>query len=101
MPMLLEDISLFCEDFKANKQHYRKGWDSGFMSFDYWQNLAGETAGILKRHKVNMLRSSRVFSDQLYFTYTSLFVTNRIVKYAAKGSQNEKFKQAVNLLFNP
>jgi len=101
MPLLLEDIRQFCEDFKAGKEEYRKAWDSGFMSFDYWQTLAEETAGILKRHTVNMVRSSRVFSDQLYFTYTSLFVTDRIVKYAAKGSQDEKFKQAVILLFNP
>ncbi|MGM9475278.1 hypothetical protein ACS5PU_02565 [Pedobacter sp. GSP4] len=101
MPLLLEDIRQFCDDFKANKEQYRKDWDSGFISFDYWQSLAGETAGILKRHTFNMVRSSRVFSDQLYFTYTSLFVTDRIVKYAAKGSQNEKFRQAVVLLFNP
>jgi len=46
-----------------------------------------------------MLKSSRVFSDQLFFSYTSLFVTDRIIKYAQQYSENEKFKQAVTLLF--
>lgn len=46
-----------------------------------------------------MQRSSRVFSDQLYFTYTSLFVTDRIIKYTEHQNQNSKFRQAVSLLF--
>jgi len=97
IPLLIEDIAAFCEDFKANKAVYRPLWKNGFMSFDYWQGLAEETAGILKKHKHGM-KSSRVFSDQLYFTYTSLFVTDRILKYADK-CDNEKFRLAAQLLF--
>ncbi|KRT15967.1 hypothetical protein ASU31_10690 [Pedobacter ginsenosidimutans] len=99
IPMILEQISAFCEDFKTNKEDYRQNWDSGFMSFNYWQSLAEETAGIIKKHGYNMNKSSRVFSDQLYFTYTSLFVTDRIIKYADKDSKNEKFKLIVRALF--
>ena len=99
IPELLENISQFCINFKENKEAYRKDWNSGFMSFDYWLSLSEETAVLLKRHTFQMIRSSKVFSDQLYFTYTSLFVTDRIVKYAEKISTNEKFKQAVTLLF--
>lgn len=99
IPLLLEDISLFCGDFKAEKEKYREKWNSGFMSFDYWQSLAEETAGIIKKHGFNMKKSSRVFSDQLYFTYTSLFVTDRIIKYAEQHSKDEKFKLVVQALF--
>jgi len=35
IPALLEHISKFCSDFKAEKEHYRTQWKSGFMSFDY------------------------------------------------------------------
>lgn len=99
MPALLDDLAEFCQHFSENKEDYQKHWQKGFMSFDYWYNLSEETAGLLKKHKFNMVKSSRVFSDQLYFTYTSLFVTDRIIKYAEKTSANEKFKQAVILLF--
>jgi len=99
MPLLLEDIKTFCENFKHNKEVYRAQWVEGFMSFDYWQSLSEETAGILKKHTFNMVRSSKVFADQLYFTYTSLFVTDRIIKYAEFQSTNEKFKKLVLVLF--
>lgn len=99
IPLLLEDISLFCAAFEAEKEKYREKWNSGFMSFDYWQSLAEETAGIIKKHGFNMKKSSRVFSDQLYFTYTSLFVTDRIIKYAEQHSKDEKFKLVVRALF--
>lgn len=99
MPLLLEDIKIFCENFRHNKEVYRSQWASGFMSFDYWQKLGEETAGILEKHTSNILRSSKIFSDQLYFTYTSLFVTDRIIKYAEYKSKNEKFKLIVQALF--
>jgi hypothetical protein len=99
MPELLDNIERFCRDFKAEKEFYREKWSSGFMSFDYWQSLSEETAGLVKKHKHSMLKSSRVFSDQLFFSYTSLFVTDRIIKYAEQYSKEEKFKQAVALLF--
>lgn len=99
IPTLLEAIEEFCADFKASKEEYREHWKEGFMPFEYWQGLAEETAGLLKKYKFNMKRSSRVFSDQLYYTYTSLFVTDRIVKYA-EASDNAKFKLIVQAFFN-
>ncbi|MNL80516.1 hypothetical protein D3C87_2073940 [compost metagenome] len=71
------------------------------MTFDYWFSIAENTADILKRHTFNMKKSSRVFSDQLFFMHNSLFVNDRIVKYADRKSKNEKFKIAVNLLYYP
>jgi len=46
-----------------------------------------------------MLKSSSVFADQLCFGYTSLFLNDRIIKYADQISQNQKFKTAVDLLY--
>lgn len=99
MPLLLADIKAFCENFRHNKEAYRPQWGSGFISFDYWQRLAEETSGILEKHTINMTRSSKVFADQLYFTYTAMLVTDRIIKYAEQTSQDEKFKLVVLALF--
>jgi len=95
---LLDDIEDFCRNFRENQEDYRKLWKDGFMPFDYWLNLSEETAALIKKHRVSMLRSSRVFSDQLYFSYTSIFVTDRIVKFAEQ-SEDEKFRLIVKAFF--
>ncbi|CAM4211980.1 hypothetical protein SAMN06265348_10641 [Pedobacter westerhofensis] len=53
----------------------------------------------IKKFELNMIRSSRVFSEQLCFNLQALFVNDRIIKYADKISTNEKFKLMVQVLY--
>ena len=101
IPALLEDIQAVCAHFKANREAYAKTWDFGLMTFDMWLNLAEQADKLIGKHRTNMVRSSKVFSEQLFhsFDYTVLFVNDRIIKYAEDKSKSNKFKQAVNLLF--
>jgi hypothetical protein len=99
IPQLLDDIQEFCTHFLAHKEDYAKDWNIGFMPFDYWLSLSEQTAELIKKYHFNMVKSSRVFSDQLTYTYAVLFVNDRIVKYADEMNDNSKFKKAVNLLF--
>ncbi len=101
IPQLLDNIQEFCAHFKAHQEAYAKDWNSGLMPFDYWLSLSEQTAELIKKYRFNIVKSSRVFSDQLSYTYAVLFVNDRIIKYADKMSDQSKFKQAVNLLFNP
>ncbi|WP_316831736.1 hypothetical protein [Pedobacter aquatilis] len=96
---LLDYLTEYCEHLCSVGENYRKDWDSGLVSFDFWMALAAETNSLIKKHEFSMLRSSKVFSDQLFFTYTALFATDCIVKYAERQSTNEKFKIIVQLLF--
>jgi len=99
MPALIDSIENACSDLLNHKDHYAKTWNNGFMPFEYWFNLSRETADILKKYRHSMLRSSRLFSDQLFYTYTSLFVNDQIVKYAEQWSENEPFKLAVKMIY--
>lgn len=101
IPLVLDHIQQVCMDFQDNKQTYAKNWNDGFMPFDYWFNLSEQTAELIKKYRFNMVRSSRVFSDQLSYSHAVLFVNDRIVKYAENVCTNNKFKLAVALLFNP
>lgn len=101
IPLFLDHLANVCQDLKDRKDDYIKEWDCGFITFDYWFSIAENTADILKRHSFNMKKSSKVFSDQLFFRHNSLFVNDRIVKYADHKSRNEKFKIAVSLLYYP
>ncbi len=99
IPVLLDDIMEFCKDFRENKEAYAKNWSNGFMPIAYWLKLSEETETLINKYRRDMERSSKVFSDQLSFTYAVLFVNDRIIKYADNESENYKFKVAVDLLF--
>ncbi|WEK17851.1 MAG: hypothetical protein P0Y49_13690 [Candidatus Pedobacter colombiensis] len=101
LPLFLEHLNNICIDLEERKEVLLKEWDNGFLSFHFWLALSNETLGILKRHKFNMMKSSTVFADQLFFSNTYMFVNDGIVKYAEHKNENNKFKIAVNLLYHP
>lgn len=103
IPQLLDHIREVCADLKANQEAYKSTWDFGLMTFDTWLSLAEKAETLINRHRINMIRNSKTFSEQLFhsYDYTVLFVNDRIVKYAESKSENNKFKQAVTLLYNP
>lgn len=100
MTLFLDDLKAFCADFRENKKTYEENWTSEFVPFNYWQHLSSETENLLIRHIISMKKSSKVFSDQLFFSDTALFVNDRLIKYAEKGNENERFKLAVKLFYN-
>lgn len=101
IPQLLNHIQTVCADLKTKQEEYRATWDFGLMTFDMWLQLSEQVEERIKKYRSNMIKSSKVFSDQLFssFDYTVLFVNDRIVKYAQNVSNNDKFKLAVTLIF--
>jgi len=71
------------------------------MTFDMWLQLAEQADKPIDKHRRNMIKSSKVFSEQLFhsFDYTVLFVNDRLIKYAEGKSENDKFKLVVTLLY--
>lgn len=102
IPALLDRLSTVCAELKTNQDEHRKTWDFGLMTFDTWLQLADHVEERIKKYRSSMVKSSRVFSDQLFgsFDYTVIFVNDRIIKYAQYQSNNAKFKLAVTLLFH-
>ncbi len=102
IPQLLDHIREVCADLKVNREAYKSTWDFGLMTFDTWLSLAEKAEVIINKHRTNMIKSSKIFSEQLFhsYDYMVLFVNERIVKYADKMSDKSKFKKAVDLLFN-
>ncbi|TCD03218.1 hypothetical protein [Pedobacter psychroterrae] len=96
----IEHLKQVCSDFEEHQQQYRESWDFGFFSFDEWLSLSRQTMKRIETFEFNMLRSSKVFSDQLCFNLQALFVNDRIIKYADKISVNEKFKLMVQVLYH-
>lgn len=103
IPALLDDIQAVYADFKADKAEYEKTWNFGLMTFDMWLSLAESADATISKYRTQLIKSSKVFSEQLFhsFDYTVLFVNDRIVKYALTMDERNKFRRAVDLLFNP
>jgi len=79
IPVLIENLKRVCAEFKERAEHYRSTWDFGLFGFDQWLKFSQQTAAILEKYEFNMLKSSKVFSDQLCFGYSVLFVNDRII----------------------
>lgn len=100
IPALLNEIQRVCAEFQKHKEKYAKDWDFGLMTFEMWLYLSEQANEIITRYRFNMVRSSRVFADQLCFTHAVLFINDRIIKYAEGVSKNEAFKLAVKMLYS-
>lgn len=99
MALFLDELKAFCVDFRENKKTYEENWTSEFVPFNYWQHLSNETENLLNRHIISMKKSCKVFSEQLFFSDTALFVNDRLIKYAQRKSGNERLELAVKLFY--
>lgn len=95
----IDHLKQVCLDFDQRQQQYRESWNFGFFSFDEWLSLSRQTMQRIEKFEFNIVRSSKIFSDQLCFNHQALFVNDRIIKYASGISTNEKFKQMVQVLY--
>ena len=90
-----------CNYLREHEMSVRATWESGIIPFMFWLDLAADAEKAVKKYRYNMLRSSKVFSEQLFFGHIALFTNDCIVKYAKNDSQHPKFQKAVDLIFNP
>ncbi|RZL09096.1 MAG: hypothetical protein EOO89_21990 [Pedobacter sp.] len=97
--LFLTHLKQVCLELEQHQQDYRESWDFALFSFDEWLNLSQHTLERMEKFEFNMVKSSKVFSDQLCFNLQALFVNDRIIKYADKISSNEKFKLMVQVLY--
>ncbi|WP_316835041.1 hypothetical protein [Pedobacter nutrimenti] len=97
---MVEMISGFSHYTINHKQEITTNWSNGFITPDFWCGLAAEVVQLINRHRYSMIRSSKVFSDQLFYGNTAVFTIDCIRKCAQSEGAPEKFKIAVDLLFD-
>jgi hypothetical protein len=98
---ILDAIIVSCQYLKDNETAIRKGLDeSSLVSTAFWFRLAAEAERVIGKYRHSLERSSKVFSDQLFFGNIAVFTIDCIANHAKKQSGDQKFKMAVALLFN-
>jgi len=102
IPLILDNILAVCEDLQTNCEVYAAQWKPGFFTFENWLMLAEQAEKLIKKHRKDFQRSSKIFAEQLFnvYDYTFLFVNDRIGKYAGV-TEDEKLKLAIELLYLP
>jgi hypothetical protein len=67
---------------------------------EFWQELVNDTQGRLDKYGKRLAKRTKLFSDQLFDGYNSIYTGYCLHQYISKnGSLNRKFRYAVLLLF--
>lgn len=99
IPLLLDDISAFCDDFNNRFIEYEREWsEHAIVSVNYWYGLSLGMKKLIQKMRFNMERSYHVFGDQMAYAGMAIFFNDRLLKYAENRCDNEKFRLAVLLL---
>jgi hypothetical protein len=96
---ILKAVGETCEELEANTAAYRAQWKDPLLNFDFWMHLSKNSYFIITRYKHPKQMNIRVIIEQLFFGHNALFTINCVLKYAEKGVENSKLKQAIELLF--
>lgn len=85
LKQLIVFIQQETERFRERDEYMRSIWsDNTLITADFWYGLVDNTEQILKRYNVMLHRSPRVFSDQLFDGYNSIFITNCLIVFTEK-----------------
>ena len=102
IPELLDFITGMCQSIREDEQRNREAWDGGFMPFDYWLGLGNSSEKLITERHALLVKSWRIFSEQLFSDYKAIFLNHCISCYTkVRKHPDPKFTLAIDLLINP
>ncbi|MCH4565672.1 hypothetical protein MKP05_21565 [Halomonas sp. EGI 63088] len=99
LPGVLQDIRDRATYLREHEDNIRKEWDNGLITAEFWFDLAKRVHGAVEKYDKKLLKSRRLFADQLFDGHNALFTIDCIAKYAKKGNGSARFRLAVDMLF--
>lgn len=101
LPEVLQSIKKRYVYLQAHKQQIRQTWDHGLLPFDFWYQLAENVHGAIEKYNKKLLKSRKLFADQLFDGYNALFTVDCLVRYAGQGKNTSPFKLVILVFFDP
>lgn len=93
-------IQLETDRFKKQEDYLRSVWvENTLITANFWFGLIDSNIEIIERYQFSLIKNPKVFSDQLFDGYNSIFSTNCLIEYTKKQECEPKIKQAIHLLF--
>lgn len=101
-PQHLEEFVTFIkseiEHLREKEAHIRKGWLSTQITADHWYSVITAVEEVITAFNVNLYRSPRIFSDQLFHGQNSMFMIHCLIRFYSKNSIHQ-INLAIELLF--
>jgi len=101
IPAFLEYTQAIAGKVARDKEELLANWTNPFLSFHQWLSLSEQVSGIIKRHQKSIVKSSNVFSEELFGGYLALFTNHCLEQYGTYKAQSPKFLQAISLFYLP
>lgn len=100
IPAFLRFVEGMCQTIREDEVNQRASRQEGFLSFDFWLQLIGQTEKTIEKYGLQLHKNSRLFADQLFDGYMALFLVHCLTVYTtARQHPNKRFIAAVDLLF--
>jgi hypothetical protein len=104
MPGTIQDFLDYAKGLvtyiRTHQAELAESWGEQFFSFDAWLRLAQDAEKRIDRYGAQLVKSSRLFADQLFDGYTALWSGDTWVKYVSQtGYSNAKFAGLVKAFF--
>jgi hypothetical protein len=101
IPGFLKFVDAQCHIIDDSREEIIRDWKPNLISVDMWLGLADETQRVLDKFGRGLVKSSAVFSEQLFSGFGAVFMTHQLLRYIENNQADPKFKTAVELFFNP
>jgi len=89
--------NMVADEQEALKAH----WNNPFLSYHQWLTLSEQVNSTIKRQGKNLVKSSNIFSEQLFGGYSALFTNHCLAQFGTYRAQSLKFKHAITLFYLP
>nr|WP_068890351.1 hypothetical protein [Pedobacter panaciterrae] len=100
MPAMIDFIKGMCVSIQSNEAESRKAFGESLFSFEFWLWLLRRVEIIIDAKKGLLLRSDKVFAEQLFEDYLACFTIHCILVYTDQFEHPDpKFTKAIDLLF--
>lgn len=100
MPAFVKYVKGVAEIAINEQEQHKAKWTNHLLTFDFWLTLATTIDRIIDKYADRLPKSNRLFADQLFDGYNAMFMLHCLETYTTiHKSENEKFNQAISLLF--
>lgn len=96
---LVQSVLITCQYFMNHEDEIKDNWINGFTTLEFWKSTIRDVE-VICRLKIGLSKSSKIFSEQLFYGNAALFTMYCISQYASRENSNKKFQQAVQLVFD-
>ncbi|MDR6919544.1 hypothetical protein [Chryseobacterium sp. 2987] len=103
-PENLKDLITFTQKeiihFREKQENIKKAWPTNsLITANYWYSLIAEIEKLLKDFNVQLYRSPKIFSEQLFWGHNSILMIHCLVRFVGCENPQHSLKLAIELLF--